>query len=308
MTLYDNHARSMTLTVVVDNLINIFLPSQGPFTYPQPGRHSSLLGEQGLSLWIEATDAQDRTTRVLYDFGRGEYVVRNNMKLLDIDPATADYMVLSHGHVDHYGGMLRLLDENPISAPLVAHPMAFGTRGIKRADGEMAGPWVLERQKVEEALAVTPIVSNEPQNLAPGLFTSGSIAHTSPLDRPFKAAVRQEDDAWVADEFQDDQAIFVNLQGRGVVVMTGCCHAGLFNTLARSQELFPGAPLYALVGGLHWNFLGEKDLDEVIEALAAYNPQWVLATHCTGALAIHKLRVKFGERCPFNTVGLRCNW
>lgn len=308
MTQTDNQAQSMTLTVVVDNLINIFLPSQEHYTYPQPGRCSSLLGEQGLSLWIEVTDAQGETTRVLYDFGRGEYVVRNNLKILDIDPTTADYLVLSHGHVDHYGGMLRLLDENPISAPLVAHPMAFGTRGIKRADGNLAGPWVLERQKVEEALAVAPIVSSEAQNLAPGLFTSGSIAHTSPLDRPFKAAVRQEDGAWVPDEFQDDQAIFVNLEGRGVVVMTGCCHAGLFNTLAKSQELFPGAPLYALIGGLHWNFLSDGELDEVIEALAAYDPQWVLATHCTGALAIHKLRNRFGERCPFNTVGLRCSW
>lgn len=308
MSQQDNRAQSLTLTVVVDNLINIFLPSQGPLNYPQPGRCSSLLAEQGLSLWIEATDAAGKTTRVLYDFGRGEYVVRNNLRLLEIDPATADYLVLSHGHIDHYGGMLRLLEDNDMTASLVTHPASFGARGIMRADGSMAGPWVLEREPVEKALAAAPIISSQPQQLAPGLWTSGSIGHTSPLDRPLKAAVRRQGESWVADDFEDDQAVFANLEGRGVVVMTGCCHAGLFNTLAKSQELFPGAPLYALIGGLHWNFLSDGELDEVIAELAKYEPQWVLATHCTGALAVHKLRAEFGERCPFNTVGLRCSW
>lgn len=308
MSQQDNQAQSLSMTVVVDNIINIFLPSQGPLHYPQPGPCSSLLAEQGLSLWIEVTDAEGNPTRVLYDFGRGEDVVRHNLRLLGIDPSTADYLVLSHGHIDHYGGLMRLLAENRINAPLVAHPATFGARGIKRLDGSLAGPWVLERERVEASLAVPPIIASEPRQLGPGLWSSGGIGHFSPLDRPFKAAVRRQGEDWVPDAFEDDQAIFVNLAGRGLVVITGCCHAGLFNTLAKAQEIFPGAPLYGLIGGLHWNFLSESELDEVIGALAKYEPQWVLATHCTGALATHMLRDRFGERCPFNTVGLRCSW
>ncbi|RJX36431.1 MAG: MBL fold metallo-hydrolase [Desulfarculus sp.] len=303
-----DRAQHLRLTVVVDNLVNIFLPSQGPLSYPQPGPCSSLLAEQGLSLWIEVDGAQGNATRVLYDFGRGAQVLGRNLRLLQIDPATAAYLVLSHGHIDHYGGLLPLLAERQIAAPLVAHPAAFGTRGIQRPDGSLAGPWRLEQARVEEALAGPPLISAEPRQLGPGLWTSGRIGRVSPLDRPFRAAVRQQGWQWVADDFEDDQAIFVNLEDRGLVVVTGCCHAGVFNTLARAQALFPGVPLYALVGGLHWNFLSDNELQDAIAELAGYDPQWLLAMHCTGALAQHRLRERFAERCPFNTVGLRCSW
>lgn len=297
-------AASMRITVVVDNAVDIFLPSGGPFAYPQPGPASSLLAEQGLSLWIETTSTEGETARVLYDFGRGQSVLLHNLGLLELDPASADYLVLSHGHIDHYGCLMRLLERGDITAPLLAHQKAFGVRGVRRPDGKMAGPWQLEREPVGQALSQPILEADQPRQLGPGLWTSGSIEQNSPYDRPFLAAMRQEDGQWVSDDFSDEQAIFVRLEGRGVVVITGCCHAGAFNTLDAARAMFPDEPLLALVGGLHLNFLPAEELKGTVSRLQDKNLEWLLPLHCTGKLAKHMLRDAYGERCAFNTVGM----
>jgi 7,8-dihydropterin-6-yl-methyl-4-(beta-D-ribofuranosyl)aminobenzene 5'-phosphate synthase len=301
---FSSEAQSLSVTVVVDNEINIFLPSQGPLAYPQPGPGSSLLAEQGLALWVEASDGRGQTSRLLYDFGRSEKVLSHNLELLGLNSADADYLVLSHGHIDHYGGLLKLLGAKNHGVPLVAHPRAFGVRGVKRPDGGMAGPWRLETKEVSRALHGPILDASRPLQLGPGLWTSGSIARTSHLDQPFKAAVRREGGKWVADDFADDQALFVRLGQRGIVVITGCCHAGMFNTLAAAGDLFPDEPLFALLGGLHLNFLSEADLRQSVGELQDHGLSWVLPMHCTGSLAKHLLREAYGESCPFTTTGM----
>ncbi len=297
-------AKSLSVTVVVDNEINIFLPDRGPLSYPSPGPGSSLLAEQGMSLWIETTDGQGGVGRVLYDFGRGQVVLPHNLKILGLDPAQADYLVLSHGHIDHYGGLLQLLQKSKPAAPLVAHPRAFGVRGVKRPGGGMAGPWHLAGDEVESALQGLLLDASRPRQLGPGLWTSGGIARGSALDRPFTAAVRQDGDEWVADDFADDLALFVKLNGRGIVVITGCCHAGMFNTLAAARRMFPEEPLFALMGGLHLNFLSEEELGQSVGELLSLGLSWLLPLHCTGALAKHILHQALGESCPFTTAGM----
>ena len=297
-------AASLSFTVVVDNNVDIFLPSHGPLRYPQAGPQSMLLGAQGFSLWLEVNDQEGRTTRLLYDFGRGGPALTNNLGLLGIDPGQADYLVLSHGHVDHYGGLAEVAAKYAPKAPLVTHPRTFGERGVRKAGGGVAGPWVLNQEETTARLGRAPLLVEEPTRLGPGLWITGGIPRQSTRDVPWPGGLRREDGQWRPDPLEDDQALVINLAGRGLVVITGCCHAGVFNTIAAARAIYPGVPLYALVGGLHLNFLDTRQIEGVVAGLLGENPGLVLPMHCTGALAQQVLRQRLGGRCPFTTVGL----
>ncbi|BEQ13590.1 MBL fold metallo-hydrolase [Desulfoferula mesophila] len=294
----------LSFTVVVDNNVDIFLPSSGPLRYPSPGPQSMLLGAQGFSAWLEVEGPGGETTRLLYDFGRGGPALLNNLRLLGLDPAQADYLVLSHGHIDHYGGLRDITEAYDIKAPLITHPRTFGERGVKKPGGQVAGPWVLDREETAAWLGARPILADSPTPLGPGLWVSGGIPRQSPRDVLWPGGLRREDGQWQPDNLEDDQALVVNLAGRGLVVITGCCHAGVFNTIAAAQAICPGVPLYALVGGLHLNFLDAAQLEGVVAGLLEENPGLVLPMHCTGALAQQTLRNRLGARCPFTTVGM----
>ena len=299
-----NTAAKLKLTVVVDNIVDIFLPNVGPVGYPLPGPGSVLLAEQGLSLWLEVESADGAVTKILYDFGRGGHVLPHNLRALGLDPAQADYLVLSHGHIDHYGGLSALAQEWQPGAPLLAHPVAFGERGVRRRDGGVAGPWRLDAAEAEALLGRPLQLAEGFRELAPGLWISGGIPRGSEHDVLWKAGVRREGGDWVTDGMEDDQALVVNLEGLGLVVITGCCHAGVFNTLNAARALAPQAPLHTLLGGLHLNFLDEAALDGVVRELGNQGLQYLVPLHCTGALAKQKLREAMGERCLFTSVGM----
>lgn len=295
-------AVSISITVVVDNYIDIFLPDAGHFKYPRPGMLSSLLAEQGLSLWIKATGPAGEACSVLYDFGRGGRVTVHNLGLLDIEVGQADYLVLSHGHIDHFGGLLNMPRDKALPQ-LAAHPLAFGERGLRRPDGTIAGPWVLSQDEVQTMVeGVT--TSTKPRHLGAGLWTSGRIPRVSDLDPVFTSALRKKGDEWLPDDFEDDLSLFAVVKGKGLVIVTGCCHAGLINTIEAGLSMFPGVPLLGVVGGFHLNIAGEETISRIADRLEEYDIGWLVPLHCTGAAAKQYLRERFRDRCPFTTTGM----
>ena len=250
-------AQDLKLTVLVDNVVDIFQPSIGPWSYPVAGPASSLWGEQGLSLLVEATGSRGESVHVLYDFGRSGPVLNHNLKILRPDGAGADLLMLSHGHIDHYGGLGAYLNEGGRGAPLLTHPASFGSRGIRRPDGGMAGPWLFEKRSLLD-WGLDVRTSTVAQQLGPGLWSTGSIPRLSSLDVHLDQAVRfDQEGRLLPDALEDDQALVALVAGLGLVVITGCCHAGAINTLDAAAAMFPGQPLYALIGGLHLNHLTE---------------------------------------------------
>ena len=109
-------AERIEITLLVDNYVDIFLPSTDHVTYPAPGSGSHLWGEQGLSLWLEIWD-KGKAVRILYDFGRSDKVFLHNAQQLNIDIGRADFMVLSHAHGDHYGGLPKAVRSAKILSP-----------------------------------------------------------------------------------------------------------------------------------------------------------------------------------------------
>lgn len=297
-------AERIEITVLVDNYIDIFIPSTEVATYPVPGKASQLWAEQGLSLWIEVYD-KGTTKKILYDFGRSNQVLPHNAELLELDFGQLDFLVLSHGHVDHYGSLLHVLERSGEPCKLILHPSAYGSkRYIRRPNGTYVGPWEMESRVFSQfGSRIEP--KSDPSNLGLGIHVSGEVPKKTDFEPGMPNAFVEVDDELVHDKILDDQGIFIELEGRGVVVLTGCCHAGVVNTLLYTQTMFPKKRIYALVGGFHLNNADKTQMESTINHISKLQVEYISGLHCTGYYAQRILMDKFKDRWIPITVGAR---
>ncbi len=255
-----------------------------------------LLAEHGLSWWIDTGDH-----RVLFDTGQG-MVLSHNAAALGIDLASASAIVLSHGHYDHTSGLPAALDAAP-HASLWMHPRATEAKftGSGETSRRISTDFMEQRTFAAGGRRVT--ASAEACEIVPGIWMTGEIPRTNDFEDtggPFylDAALT------VPDPLLDDQAVFFR-SGDGVVVVLGCSHAGVINTLRRVDELTGGAPLLAVMGGAHLAAASEKRMDETLAFLHQRKPGFIGFNHCTGESAVRRFANEFGSACGPMHVGDR---
>ncbi len=279
----DGSSSSMKLICVVDDVV----PPGSPFR-----------GEHGLAFLIE-TEGR----RVLFDTGQSGDVLLHNLQLVEVDPATIDAVAISHAHYDHTGGLPELLDRLRPGMPLYANPDLFRERWSRR-QGKLQSAG-LSMTQAELAGRVRLALSARPQEIVPGVWTTGEItARPEPEGRSDYHRMRQGDEL-VADAYRDDMALVLQT-GDQLVLLCGCCHAGLLNTLAHVQRTFTG-PIAALAGGLHLISATGDDLRHTGKVLMAMpSLQRVHPSHCTGEEALAALNQVLGpsvvQPCPAGTV------
>jgi 7,8-dihydropterin-6-yl-methyl-4-(beta-D-ribofuranosyl)aminobenzene 5'-phosphate synthase len=255
--------------------------------------HSTFWGEHGLAFLIEA-----KSGRTLFDTGRSGTVLLHNLELLGIKPKAINALALSHAHYDHTGGLPALLDQ-VAGIPLYAHPDLFRGRFSRREEVKSVG-LSLEREALEQRLALQ--LSAEPTEILPGVWTTGEITdRAEPEGRSAHHLVRGVE-GWEPDPYRDDMALVLET-GKGLVVLCGCCHAGLLNTLAHVRRTF-GLDIAAVAGGTHLLQADEAHLRRVIEVLRELGLPKLYLNHCTGQRAYVTLAQAFGETvapCPVGT-------
>jgi 7,8-dihydropterin-6-yl-methyl-4-(beta-D-ribofuranosyl)aminobenzene 5'-phosphate synthase len=256
----------------------------------------------GLSCLITAhRDGKSHT--VLFDTGPEADTFERNARQLGIDLGVVEAVVLSHGHWDHAGGMLRTIDlirsgGNNRDLPYYAHPGMFRTRGRQLPDGG-----ILPMEDVPSVAELTAqgacvVNTREPQSLLHDMFyLSGEIPRITPFEtgQPFHYAKTEngwEPDPWIIDE----RWLGVNVAGKGLVVFTGCSHAGVVNVLKDARATFQNVPLHCVLGGLHLSGPTEKIIPETVEALREFGLTFIAAGHCTGWRAMAALTNTFGDR------------
>ena len=248
---------------------------------------SDLKAEHGLSLWIEMEH-----TSVLFDTGQSAEVLSHNLQVLGLSPIHIDALIISHAHDDHTGGVAAIFPERR-TIPLYGQSSLFKAR--YSAKNEVYKSVGMDIKESDLSHYFYMKLSDERVEVAHNLWTTGAIVERPEPMGSSKHHLIHTPAGWEPDPYEDDLSMVLKTSV-GNVLICGCCHAGLLNTLNHAEKFF-GGPFIAVVGGTHLNTSGDEYLDHIIAEFEKRYPecQYYL-NHCTGKNAIDRLTERMGER------------
>lgn len=304
-------ASKLEITVLVDNYFDALLPPQPGVTRPplaKDGHVSSrtLTAEHGLSILVD-TWSNGFHKRVLLDTGYNQGTVLRNMETLSLAPSSIDALVLSHGHMDHTGAVNEILERVGKPIPVYFHPGIFSERYIERPGVGIARfPQPIHRAGLETTASAL-IDHTGPVLLADNMImATGAIPRLTSFEKGMRGAKMMKDGELVEDNMEDDQAIVMNVKDWGLVVISGCAHSGIVNSLNYARKLTSENKVCAVMGGFH---LAGPDMGPVIDAtiseIKSMAPWLVMPMHCTGFGAIANFKTEFPDSFVLSGVGTK---
>jgi 7,8-dihydropterin-6-yl-methyl-4-(beta-D-ribofuranosyl)aminobenzene 5'-phosphate synthase len=312
------------ITILIDNLTDALLVDQAGVTRvnwprmfngavptadarvsPETGVPDALIAEPGFSALVRVTQG-GRERTILFDTGVSPGGMAENMRRLGIDPGEIEVIVLSHGHWDHVTGMeglVRMLGRTRL--PVMIHPEFWNRRRIRFPGLEPAVLPATSRGSLE-GMGFAIVEERQPSFLLDGaVLITGEVDRTTPFEPGFAGHEALRDGVWQPDPLiLDDQALVVHVRDRGLVVLTGCGHAGIVNTVRYVRRLTGHDEVAAIVGGFHLSGpMFEPIIEPTVAAFAELAPALLAPAHCTGWKAVHRLAESFPDAFVMSTVG-----
>ena len=278
------------ITVLDENFIDILLPSTPALRRYNMDQHfdpkcGELQAENGFCLLIE-TVVQSTLSTVLFDTGLTADVVLHNAGVLGVDLRRVDAVVLSHGHPDHFGGMIGVLKAIGHPVPMIVHPDVFSPRMIVKKYKTLPMINIGLTRDAIRAAGGHLMETRDSVPLAPGVFSSGQLKTTTDFEQesPAGRMCVHEDGSLEVDEILDHQVVGINVDGLGLVAIDPCGHAGVISAVERLRTLSGGSDVHGVLGGFHTGHPGVTDarIEKTAEALAGFPPSFVAPMHCSG--------------------------
>ena len=305
-----NALDKVEILTLADNYIDLAalddseLVSRGKPVIRNTGVRDSFLAEHGFSTIVRCSKREAART-MIFDFGLASDVAARNADTAGVDLTEVEAAALSHGHIDHFGGLAEVARGIGRSGTeFVVHPSAFRLNRFVLPFRDFNLP--LSRQQVEE-LGFRIAETRDPYLMLDGdVLFLGEIARETSFEKGMPNAFYEQDGQEIWDPLEDDTGIAMNLSGRGLIVLAGCSHSGIVNIVQHARKITGIEKVYAVIGGFHLSGSAfEPVIDDTTECIEELNPKYVVPTHCTGRKAVLAFEERMSSQFVLNMVGTR---
>jgi 7,8-dihydropterin-6-yl-methyl-4-(beta-D-ribofuranosyl)aminobenzene 5'-phosphate synthase len=297
----------VTIWVLADNYYDSLRPDSEIAKRHRVVPGTSIHAEHGLSYFIE-TRSNGSTGICMFDFGLDPYGVMNNINLLGLDLKSVDAFALSHGHFDHWTGAEEILrNHGKINGdtPFYVGEEAFSRRcSLRPGTAELIDLGQLRKERLE-ALGVKVREISRPVEIIPGAYSTGNIRRATDYEKPSPSLLVMHGDKPEPDDFREEQALFFNVKGKGLVVLSGCAHAGIVNTIRHAQDVSGITKIYAVIGGFHLIHAQPEIIHRTISDILDLRPAYIVPAHCTGFEALVAFSQAMPDEFVLSTAGTR---
>ncbi len=298
-----------TVTCLVDNNVDILLPSTGIASRPPIGKkwfERPLIAEHGFSVALKV-EINGTEHTLLFDSGLDPLVAAHNSDVLGFDLSLCETVISSHGHIDHAGGLLNIRTKmnRKQNIPLIFHDDAFRKRMVKFQDGRIISLPEPNRSVLTKS-GYRIIEKKSPSLwLEDTVLVTGEIPRTNEFEKGFPNHYSEIDGKMESDPLiKDDQAVILNIKEKGLVVITGCGHSGIINIINYAKGLTGETRIYAIIGGMHLSGgIFEPIIPKTVNELEKNRPRFLIPCHCSGLKAITEMARSMPEAFIQNSVG-----
>ncbi|MDW0246922.1 MAG: MBL fold metallo-hydrolase [Nitrososphaeraceae archaeon] len=319
---------SAKITILVDNITDRLLPSSSIVKRPPMISNQTIskspIAEHGFSALLEISYVHEnvtKTNKFLFDTGVSKEGIVNNSDVLGINLKDIETIVLSHGHFDHISGLISTLGRLKKSVEIIAHPEAFLRRWLVYPNGNKARMDFLDEEEINQAGGIIRKVdkisflprnvnmqSKKKTNQANNrVMITGEIPRVTEFEKGFPLQYKEQDNEinLVPDPLvSDDQALIMNVKNKGLIILTGCGHAGIVNTIKFAKKVTGIKKIYCVIGGFHLSGQDYEDsIPLTIAELTRVDPQYIVPCHCTGWKATNKIIDTMPEKFIQSSVG-----
>jgi len=298
----------LTIWVLADNYYDSNEP-EGKITkrYRQSAG-KSMYAQHGLSFYVE-TVIGGKTNTCMFDYGLDPVGVLNNITLLGLDIGKTNAFSLSHGHPDHYAGAVSILKQNQskiaAGTPFYVGEETFVPRYMLRPGATEPVELGQLRKEDIEALGLKVVEAKTSVEIVPGAHITGNIERVTSYEKVSASYRIKRGETFEHDIFPGEQAVFFNVKGKGLVVLSGCAHCGIVNTVKQAQKVSGTEKVHAIMGGFHLITAKPDLIQSTVADIKAMKPDHIVGTHCTGFRAMVALSREMPDAFTLNTAGTK---
>jgi len=274
----------VTIWVLMDNFYDVAIRDSKITKRYRAVPGKSIHAEHGLSFYVE-TVIDGKTSACMFDYGVDSVGVMNNIALLGLDPGKANAFSLSHGHWDHFMAAVSILKQNQSriagGTPFYVGEEAFAHRySLRPGRSEPDDIGQLRKEDIEP-LGLKVVEVKNPVQIIPGAYFTGNIERVTAYEKVPPTLLIKRGEKPEPDDFRGEQALFFNVKGKGLVVLSSCAHAGMVNTVKHAKKISGTDKIYAVMGGFHLINAKPEVIQNTVADIKAMKPDYVVTMHCT---------------------------